>query len=474
MAIRTEELIAKFIKFRKVYEYVGCGELSQKKLLEYMNSLSATMARSGLAELEPFLVEKRQDFYAMDFELLGNVLHDFYKSFLPGIFTHERILRIAQQYMPEKLICDAAEVELDKQSYKFLYESLRDKYKDLEMDFHTQRSRFDECQRELADLNIELQNVKEGTGMYADSAQSLMRFIRNMIDKDIQVYSIYAADSNGEKIQTSSDRTSKTVPDDIADCPGVYGFMRPSWFTKLRDDSELNQKNAGRKVVRNTSPLLKEILHFWERIDGKKLPSEEKANAVDRRRHNEIVRLINDRSISNEEKYLKYMLLTPGMPKGYMKTLNGASELGLNAEIVIRLLEQPAESFNREIIEAYVSKAHKGTEYNLKQELAEELIGGKWTIRSSLNGVEEVYQLVPYGKLQELAGRFEKVYDALEKHSGTLCATVAQNVPDDKQKDEEASVGFDQAWEEELMRTGFDNEMDEDGEDFSGFDREAF
>ena len=470
MANRTDELIAKFIKFRKIYEYIGNGELSRKKLLEYMSSLSVTMARSDVVELEPFLIEKRQDFYGMDFELLGNVLHDFYEGFLPGIFTHERILRIAQQYMPEKLICDAAEVELDKQSYKFLYESLRDKYKDLEMDFHTQRSRFDECQRELADLNIELQNIKEGTGMYADSTQSLMRFIRNMIDKDIQVYSIYAADGNGEKIQTLSDGALRTVPDDIADCPGIYGFKRPSWFTKLRN--ELNQKNAGRKVVRNTFPLLKEILCFWERLDEEKLLPEEKANAVDRRRHNEIIRLINDRSISNEEKYLKYMLLSPGMPKDYMKTLNGASELGLNAEVVIKLLEQPAESFNKEIIEAYVSKAHRGTEYNLKQELAEELISGKWVIRSKLNGAEEVYQLVPYAKLQELAKEFEKVYAALEKHSGILRATVTQNVPDNKQEDETASVGFDQAWEEELMRTAFDDKADD--EDFSGFDKEAF
>ena len=32
MANRTEMLIAKFIQYRKVYEYVGCGEVTHEEL----------------------------------------------------------------------------------------------------------------------------------------------------------------------------------------------------------------------------------------------------------------------------------------------------------------------------------------------------------------------------------------------------------------------------------------------------------
>lgn len=474
MLNRTEILIAKYIQNRSVYDHIGCGEISRKELLEYMATLSATMARSDMArgkinisELEPLLIESRPNYYAIDLKTLSMTLYDFYKVFLPGIFTYERMRELTQKYLRGKLLCDADEVELNKQSYKYLYESLLKEHKNLNEGFHTQRFKLDECQHELASMSVELQNLKDSASTYADSTQNLMQFIKDLLHKDIQVCSVNAVDSNGEKIQTASDRVSAVALGDIASCPGIYGFKRPSWFTKLQ--VELNKKNAGQKVAKNTIPLLKEILQFWEKLNADNLPLEEKADAVDRRRMNEIVRLINDKSISNEEKYIRYILLTPGMSKDYMKTLNGASELGLSADIVIKMLEQPAESFNKEIIEAYVSKAHKGLEYNLKQELAEELIRGEWSIRANMNGTEEIFQLVPYAKLQELVNQFEKVYAALEKQTDSLGATMARSESDDEQHNEITSENFDQAWEDTL-----NNSFEDDDFDFSGFDKEAF
>ena len=214
------------------------------------------------------------------------------------------------------------------------------------------------------------------------------------------------------------------------------------------------------------------------------LTPEEKADAIDRKRREEIAKLINDAQSSNEEKYIKYMLLTPGMTKEYMKTLNGASELGLDARTVIQLLEQPKESFNKEIIEAYVSKAHKGLEYNLKQELAEELIKGEWTIHALVNGVDEVFQLFPYEKIQELAKQFEKVYEALGKRSESLSATMAlsdsASETQENENNSKTAGSFDQAWENMLNDTLNDDEADQseyeedENDDFSGFDKEVF
>lgn len=467
MINHTEILIANFIQNRRVYEHIGIGEISQKDLFEYLEKLhKTTQTKIDISELEPILVEKRPNYYAIDFEILSMTLHDFYKVFLPGIFTYERMRELTQKYLPEKLICDVDEVELNKQSYKYLYESLFNEHKELSMEFHTQRFNLDECQRELASLSIELQNMKDSENMYADSTRNLMQFIKDMLHKDIQVCSVYAVDSNGEKIKAVSDSMSAVVLDDIASCPGIYDFKRPSWFTKLHD--ELSKKNASQKVAKNTVPLLKKILQFWENLDRSNIPLEEKEDAVDHWRKNEIVNLINDKSISNEEKYIKYILLTPGMSKDYMKTLNGASELGLSADIVIKMLEQPAESFNKEIIEAYVSKVHKGLEYNLKQELAEELIRGVWSVRGNINGTDEIFQLVPFAKLQELVKKFENVYAALEKRSDSQSG--------DEYHSEITSEDFDQTWEDTL-KNSFDNNDDSDemyDDDFSGFDKEAF
>ena len=49
-----------------------------------------------------------------------------------------------------------------------------------------------------------------------------------------------------------------------------------------------------------------------------------------------------------------------GLDKEYLKTLQGAAQINIDANLVIALLEQPNDSFNREIIELYVSEIHIG------------------------------------------------------------------------------------------------------------------
>ena len=123
-------------------------------------------------------------------------------------------------------------------------------------------------------------------------------------------------------------------------------------------------------------------------------------------------------------------------------------------------------------------------EYNLKQELAEELIKGEWTIHALVNGADEVFQLFPYEKIQELAKQFEKVYEALGKRSESLSATMAlsdsASETQENENNSETAGSFDQAWENMLNDTLNDDESDQseyeedENDDFSGFDKEAF
>ena len=119
------------------------------------------------------------------------------------------------------------------------------------------------------------------------------------------------------------------------------------------------------------------------------------------------------------------------MDKEYLKTLQGASKSNIDANLIIALLEQPDCSFNREIIELYVSELQKGTEYNLKQELAEELIRGEWNIYAKVDGKESLFQLVPIDELNSVKELLNKISDFLDlPTNGEVCANLAQTSSD--------------------------------------------
>ena len=208
--------------------------------------------------------------------------------------------------------------------------------------------------------------------------------------------------------------------------PGIYGGKRPSWYTPLK--KQLSRENIRNKNVSNTICTLKNILLFWKK--NKEKSPEKVAVEYDNERKANVLELLQE-GCSNEEKYLKYYLLTPGMDKEYLKTLQGASKSNIDANLIIALLEQPDCSFNREIIELYVSELQKGTEYNLKQELAEELIRGEWNIYAKVDGKENLFQLVPIDELNSVKELLNKISDFLDlPTNGEVCANLAQTSPD--------------------------------------------
>ena len=172
--------------------------------------------------------------------------------------------------------------------------------------------------------------------------------------------------------------------------------------------------------------------------------------------------------ISNEEKYIKYLLLTPGMPRDYLKTFIGASELQLNADVVIELLEQPRESFNKEMIEAYVSEIRKGTGYNLKKELANELIRGDWYIMSDINGHPQKYQLVPVDYLDNIKRCLENLCDVLQGKSSVGNSSPEPIIMEDFPIMEDSRDSIPAFPEEEYDEEEYDGEYPEDA--FSDMD----
>ena len=245
--------------------------------------------------------------------------------------------------------------------------------------------------------------------------ENITKLISEFIGREIIVSNVKPFDKNHDEIVCASDDKKHISEEQFSLNPGVYEFKRPSWFTSL--PSELNKENTGKKTAANTISTLADKVRFWKKLDKKvqygNLSIEEAMGEVDQKRRKLVVELLES-DLSNEEKYIKYLLLTPGMPRDFMKTFIGASELQLNANVVIELLEQPRESFNKEMIEAYVSEVRKGTEYNLKKELANELIRGEWYIMSDINGYPQKYQLVPFEYLEDIKKQLENFQNALK------------------------------------------------------------
>jgi len=241
------------------------------------------------------------------------------------------------------------------------------------------------------------------------------KFISEFMEKDIIVSNVKPFDGNDNEIVCASDNKKEISSEQLSLNPGVYGFRRPSWFTSL--PKELNKENSGRKTAANTIGVLLDRVKFWKklgrRMDDGDLTLEKAMDEVDEKRRKLVAELLQS-DLSNEEKYIKYLLLTPGMPRDFMKTFTGASELQLNANVVIELLEQPRESFNKEMIEAYVSEVRKGTEYNMKRELANELVRGEWYIMSDINGYPQKFQLLPVEYLEKIRKQLENFCDVLK------------------------------------------------------------
>lgn len=211
------------------------------------------------------------------------------------------IVELIHQEYPDKVLIDLSEYENEEhQTYKFLYEQLNEIY---------------------------AQKINE-LGLVVSDIRSTPK------DKSIDTESFV-----------------KT----ISSVPGIYGGKRPSWYTPLK--IQLSKENVKRKNVGNTIGSLKNKLSFWKGLrqigaNHKKQSLDKIATAYDEYRKNNILELLHE-NCSNEEKYLKYFLLTPGIDQEYLKTLQGAAEINLDANLVIALLEQPSELFNREIIEGY-------------------------------------------------------------------------------------------------------------------------
>ena len=386
------------------------------------------------------------------------------------IYTDEELQEIIRQRFPEKTLVDIVDYENEEnQTYKFLYDSLKAKVGTSEEELYNDHHDMESLEREIDELRHKIQITEDINDKLKGQTEDITGFICEFMEKEIIISNVKPFGKDGNEIACASDNRRVISTEQLSLNPGVYEFKRPSWFTSL--PVELSRENISKKTAANTVGVLMDKVKFWKKltkkIDDGDLPIEKAMEEVDGRRRKMVAELLQS-GISNEEKYIKYLLLTPGMPRDYLKTFIGASELQLNADVVIELLEQPRESFNKEMIEAYVSEVRKGTGYNLKKELANELIRGDWYIMSDINGHPQKYQLVPVDYLDNIKRCLENLCDVLQGKSSVGNSSLEPIIMEDFPIMEDSRDSIPAFPEEEYDEEEYDGEYPEDA--FSDMD----
>ena len=473
MKYTEDDLISFFLALR-TFNFVGTGSVEEKDLQENFPDIT-------VSKMSPF-VDVESGICSINFAEVKGFLREMLSGVLTELCDLEFIKTFVLNNFQDVTLQPLLEVEnSDHQSYRYLYEELSKKYNELNEEFHNQLYKFQTIEAELSLKDKELNKLKESGTKIDAASNEILDFIDGLLNKDIVISDAFATDEDGNKINVTSDKLKKINKDEISSRPAVYGLSRPSFFSEIK--IELDQEAAAKKVVENTSNSLFKRLKNSKELKKMDVTPEEKANSYDLKRKSEILNLLRDDSLSNEEKYLKYILLSPGLSRDYMKTLDGAADLGLNANVVIMFLEQPQETFNKEIFEAYVSRAHKGNEYNLKQELAEDLINGKWSIVANVNGKPEKFQLIPFEMISKISIEFKNLYDAicgknesqsiLENipESDALSTSLQENVDDsDEEADSGESLPNIDPSDFEYEDDGWGDELEER---FSDFDKDV-
>lgn len=310
---------------------------------------------------------------------------------------------------PDKCVVNVSDYEnQEHETYKHLYENLSERNKKSENENLLLLSEVHRLQEKLQEADELIHTLEDQVSSLNDSAASDLDILKDLCDKEIFVTNIKTAPVNEDGDIFDYESLAKT----ISEHPGVYGNYRPSWFSPLQ--TELSKSNVTKKNVKNTTGSFLKILQFWKQFGNKISTNPDVvADAFDQERKKNILELLQS-DCSNEEKYLKYFMMTPGLDKEFLKTLDGAAELNINAKLIISLLEQPENKYNREVIESYVSRLHKGTEYNLKQELAEELVNGKWYISANVGKGLEKFRLVPESLIDQLFAKLDALNNEID------------------------------------------------------------
>ena len=323
-------------------------------------------------------------------------------------FTEEELKIYIGKHFPDKVLVDLKMVENEAHDqYEMLWKSVSMENEDLRGELNSVANENEHLKMEVQKLRAELDDFEKIKGTALGKSAEVADYVMEIFNTGITV---------GEwKIESKSneggDKNIKGSLDDleISSHPGIYGGESPGHFLTIAGGKmELTRENLAGKVSRNAflevGFLLKKLM-----THDKKTKDEDVAEA----RRQRITELLSTR-MDNEEKYLRYIVISPGISQEFCKILERAGEMGLDADLMIRLLEQPVERFNKEIIERFVSRGSKGLGYDFRQAVVRELLDEDCVVMAEIYGTPCKMKLVPMEQLVALRDEVERLCKTIE------------------------------------------------------------
>ena len=359
-------------------------------------------AEKFILNLDPFLVHESGEQFSFNKDVLEKYFRDFY---------------------PDKIFVDQNDYEnSDHDTYKYLFEKVSSDFEMTLKDLDYVKNQFAMSSAAHGELENKVNYLENVVASLTDEAAENFEKIKSLLIQDVDMSSLRVVsclNSDDGAENTIIDCPSVSAVTDtnyLSDKPAVYNFKRPSWFVIDNcEDRKLNNYNYMKKLNRNTQSVFTNLISKVKEMRASDDPKGA-ADQYDSDRQKSILDLLNS-DFGNEEKYLRYIFLTPGMPRDFHKTLLGASDIGIDANVLISFLEQGYDSFDKDLVETYVSQLHKGNEYKYKFDLARELVAGEWYIEILSDGQFVKYQLVPVEKLDELISLLDKIKSVLSERS---------------------------------------------------------
>ena len=186
-------------------------------------------------------------------------------------------------------------------------------------------------------------------------------------------------------------------------------WTRESFFKELKDanleenpngSAELNRDNKMKRgFIRTATEKL--FKHRCKDTDTYNEMVEETGNkeAVDKvvkdRKEAAAMEIASLKNLSNSEKIALYAHMGRYKNQEMESLLNLAGNSCINAEFLIRALENGDTINNYENMRDFIRQMAKPSEVILKQQFAEELIQGQWYVMVECNGKKKKYQLMP-------------------------------------------------------------------------------
>lgn len=126
-----------------------------------------------------------------------------------------------------------------------------------------------------------------------------------------------------------------------------------------------------------------------------------------------IPKLLEMKDMTNSERLALYVMFADKMPVEKRELIECAAEEGLDADLVIRILEDNAVSKDtKERFWSVLKIIKSDSEYLQRERFARELLEQKWYIMSDYGGTDEEFQLVPVDEIKHLHDQVKQLTKA--------------------------------------------------------------